>query len=132
MTVVHVNRKKFFTVVTVLVVAIAGAVWIALASTSTFTITGTLEVDLDLGCGKGGYSDLHDGTEVELINSKNEVLRTAELEVAGVCQFEFTLTEVPTGENLYGVRLGNGHRGTTWKTEDEAREGFMLGVGTRP
>lgn len=130
MAVVHVNRKKLFTFVALLVVVVAGAVWIALASTSTFTITGKLAVDS--GCGTGGYSDLHDGTEVELVNSKNEVLRVTHLNVTGVCLFEFTLDEVPTGEDLYGVHIGNNNRGVTWKTEEEAREGYSLGIGTRP
>lgn len=142
---IHVDRKRFRTTLAFVALGVAGLVWAALyfggtgdasggsapasAPSNTFDIAGKLSVAS--GCGRGGYSDLRSGAEVELVNQKNEVLAVTTLDPAGgYCEFEFTLRGVPRGERLYGVHIGNNNRGTIWRTEEEAgRGGFELEIG---
>lgn len=131
-TVIQVNRKRLVTVLTVTAIVLAGMVALVLhfSAAKPFPIHGLLIVDGT--CGTGGFSDIHTGAQVELTNKKGDVLAIANLERVGggYCKFSFDLPDVPAGEGLYGVHVGNNNRGVLWKTEDEARNhGFELSLG---
>lgn len=95
-----------------------------------FTVTGTMKVNGR--CGSGGYSDIETGSQVEIVNQDNEVLAVGTLRSGdnGLCSFKFTVIGVPTGERLYGAKIGNANRGVIWHTEQEAKgQGFHLTLG---
>ncbi|KJK45496.1 hypothetical protein UK23_26030 [Lentzea aerocolonigenes] len=94
-----------------------------------FTVSGSMTVDGS--CGSGGYSDIRDGTQVEILNQDNKVLGVSTLNKStGSCHFTFTVRDVPAGERLYGASTGNSNRGVIWKTQQEAMaEGFHLTLG---
>ncbi len=94
----------------------------------TFTVEGSMTVTGR--CGSGGYSDMRDGTQVEILNQDNKVLGVSTLENVSSCVFTFTVRDLPTGERLYGASTGNSNRGVIWKTQQEAMaEGFHLTLG---
>lgn len=95
----------------------------------TFTVDGSMTVAGQ--CGFGGYSDIRDGTQVEIVNQDNKVLGVSALKSEDTsCHFTFSVRDVPTGERLYGASVGNSNRGTIWKTQEEAAaEGFHLTLG---
>ena len=101
----------------------------------TFTLRGTLEVNCGGSC--LGYRDIGDGGQVEIINDRHEVLAVTALRkitsdagyTAGQ-SYEFVVANVPRGEKLYGVQIGNQNRGVIWKSEQEAASiGFRLTLG---
>lgn len=109
---------------------------LTLSGPDTFTIKGTLNV---AECGSAGYSDLLPGSQVEIVSADGTVIGTgtlnwakeySETEVPGAmaCTTNFTVKEVPTGMDRYGVRVGNDNRGTLWKSEEEARDGYTLSI----
>jgi hypothetical protein len=95
----------------------------------TFSVEGSMTVDGS--CGSGGYSDIRDGAQVEIVNQDNKVLGVSALKKgADRCFFAFTVRDIPTGERLYGASTGNANRGVIWKTQQEAvAEGFHLTLG---
>ncbi|HEX7306966.1 hypothetical protein [Lentzea sp.] len=95
----------------------------------TFAIDGSMTVSGN--CGSGGYSDMRDGAQVEIVNQDNKVLGVSTLKREDVsCHFTFTVRDIPTGERLYGASTGNSNRGVIWKTQAEAMsEGFHLTLG---
>lgn len=62
-----------------------------------------------------GFSDVATGSEVDVVDGSNKVLAVGNLEdgveTASGCEFDFTIADVPNGEKLYGVKVGNGNRG---------------------
>ncbi|GGU36909.1 hypothetical protein [Lentzea flava] len=94
-----------------------------------FTVSGSMTVDGS--CGSGGYSDIRDGAQVEIVNQDNKVLGVSTLQTSNErCHFTFTVRGIPTGERLYGASTGNANRGVIWKTEQEAKsDGFHLTLG---
>ncbi|MGW6934900.1 hypothetical protein ACWGE0_32890 [Lentzea sp. NPDC054927] len=82
-------------------------------------------------CGSGGYSDIRDGAQVEIVNQDNKMLGVSALRKGeDRCVFTFTVRDIPTGERLYGASTGNVNRGVIWKTQQEAMaEGFHLTLG---
>jgi hypothetical protein len=95
----------------------------------TFTVEGSMTVTGR--CGSGGYSDMRDGAQVEILNQDNKVLGVSTLagDVSS-CVFTFTVRDLPTGERLHGASTGNSNRGVIWKTQQEAvAEGFHLTLG---
>ncbi|MGW6446200.1 hypothetical protein [Lentzea sp. NPDC055074] len=98
-------------------------------SPDTFTVEGSMSVSGR--CGSGGYSDMRDGTQVEIVNQDNKVLGVSTLKSGdSSCFFTFTVRDLPTGERLYGASTGNANRGVIWKTQQEAAtEGFHLTLG---
>jgi hypothetical protein len=94
-----------------------------------FTVSGSMTVDGR--CGSGGYSDIRDGAQVEIVNQDDEVLGVSTLNTSGgSCHFTFTVRNIPAGERLYGASTGNSNRGVIWKTQQEAMtEGFHLTLG---
>jgi len=106
----------------------ASAEW---GAPDTFSVDGSMTV---AGyCGSGGYSDMRDGAQVEIVNQDNKVLGVSTLkEDKGKdrCHFTFTVRDLPSGERLYGASTGNSNRGVIWKTQQEAMtEGFHLTLG---
>lgn len=95
----------------------------------TFSVEGSMTVSGR--CGSGGYSDMRDGAQVEIVNQDNKVLGVSTLkEGEGTCFFTFVVRDVPSGERLYGASTGNSNRGVIWKTQQEAMaEGFHLTLG---
>ena len=95
----------------------------------SFTVSGSMTVNGS--CGSGGYSDIRDGTQVEILNQDNKVLGVSSLNRgSGTCVFTFTVRNIPAGERLYGASTGNSNRGVIWKTQEEAMaEGFHLTLG---
>lgn len=151
MNTVHVRKRTLIVVLGLIAVVVGGSVWSALRFTSsstgpatsessdsatatntdskTFYVSGTLKVNGS--CSGPGYNDLGDGTTVELRDKKDEVVAATTLRSDGYCAYSFMLRDVPAGHGLYGLKIGDGHRGVQWATEDEARNGgfFDLTVG---
>lgn len=95
----------------------------------TFTVRGTQTVTCVSYC--EGYRDFHDGAQATLVNEQQAVLSVATLSESGPGVYSFTFTNVPRGEKLYGVHVGNVNRGVIWKTEDQLRtEGIDLTIGS--
>jgi hypothetical protein len=101
----------------------------------TFTLRGTLSVTCSGSC--LGYGDIQDGGQVEIVNEQHRVLAVTTLgsiaNDAGYGRarsYQFAAADVPRGEKLYGVKIGNADRGVIWKSESEAAaEGFALTLG---
>ncbi|WP_197320147.1 hypothetical protein [Saccharomonospora sp. NB11] len=107
------------------VVAVAGiALALVLALTpGTITVSGTMTVH---GYGGIGYQDIHDGAQVEVVNSKREVIALGRLESSvGSGEFSFTIPDVPADEDRYGVTVGNVHRGIVWADEADVIDGTL-------
>lgn len=103
----------------------------------TFAVHGTMSVSCSsYGC--AGFSDLQSGAQVEIVNQSNEVLGVGTLlpststgSAYSSKSFEFDVKDIPRGERLYGVHVGNNNRGVIWKTEEEASTvGFALSIGS--
>lgn len=99
------------------------------SSPDTFAVDGSMTVNGS--CGSGGYSDMRDGAQVEIVNQDNRVLGVSSLEKGeSGCYFTFSVQDIPSGERLYGATTGNSNRGVIWKTQQEAMtEGFHLTLG---
>lgn len=105
------------------------------AADDSFTVRGTLSLTCTRSC--VGYSDIQDGSQVEVVNDRHEVLTVTTLNSitssAGYSvsrSYEFVAQDVPRGEKLYGVKIGNANRGVIWKSEAEAAtDGFALTLG---
>ncbi|HET6704032.1 hypothetical protein [Amycolatopsis sp.] len=142
------SRKPLFLVVGAVVAAvIAAALVVVFTLSGTIAVNGTLALLCDYKCTKAtadgydGYRDLHDGSQVTLVDETGQIVATAELRrtpgedtniVNGgvwVRTFTFTFADVPDADR-YGVHVGNSNRGTLWKTAEETeREGFHLTIG---
>ncbi|MFS8103020.1 hypothetical protein LFM09_38415 [Lentzea alba] len=72
--------------------------------------------------GSGGFCDIRDGAQVEIVDQDNKVLGVSSLNTAnGSCVITFTVRDIPAGESLCGVLS---------KTQEEAvAEGFHLTLG---
>jgi hypothetical protein len=94
-------------------------------------LTMTVNPGAHSGCSSGGYSDIREGTQVEIVNQRNEVVALGTLHrISGDCSFSTSIDDIPTGENMYGAKLGNANRGVIWKKEGEVRsEGWALTLG---
>lgn len=116
----------------VTVVAVVGGVLFNLNRTfalhGTFVLSDISGVDLhdDGSCsGTGGYSDIAEGASVQVYDAAGKVLAVGALEsstgIELVCGFEFSVPEVPTGEEFYQVEVT--HRGKITVTAEEAKAG---------
>ncbi|MFJ8911655.1 hypothetical protein [Amycolatopsis sp. NPDC102389] len=141
------SRKPLFIVIgAVVTAALAAALIIVFTTSGTASVNGSLSLSCDMKCTKAtangydGYSDIHDGSQVTLVNEGGQVIAITELRrTAGentnlvdgiwVRTFTFTFAEVPNADR-YGVHVGNNNRGTLWKNADEIeRDGFHLTIG---
>lgn len=97
---------------------------------TTFAVHGTVT----LACPScPGYSDIGDGAQVEILDRANTVLAVGVLD-PDTDVFSrtrtFTVPDVPTGEGMYGVHVGNINRGVIWESEAQAASsGFALSIG---
>lgn len=101
---------------------------------TSFTATVSMQVHVgEYGtCEGGGYSDIRSGSQVEIVNQKNEVLAHGTLERSvpvSDCTFSASVEDIPSGEKMYGAKVGNVNRGVIWKNETEARSGWALSLG---
>jgi hypothetical protein len=105
----------------------------SLARPTSFSATVTMVVTVGTygSCEGGGYSDIRGGGQVEIVNQKNEVIALGTLTKVsgGYCSFTASVANIPTGEKMYGAKMGNANRGVIWKSEDEARQGWQLTLG---
>jgi hypothetical protein len=92
----------------------------------SFNVTGSLTINGG-DCDSIGYSDLHDGTEVTLVDERGTVLAVADLAQTATCSFDFSFDKVPVGRQFYGVTIS--HRGTLHYTEAQLRQGIELSIG---
>ncbi|MFI6031028.1 hypothetical protein [Amycolatopsis magusensis] len=141
------SRKPLFIVIgAVVAAALAAALIFAFTALGTTSVNGSLSLLCDTKCteatanGYDGYRDVHDGSQVTLVNEGGQVIAITELRrtpgentnvVDGmwVRTFTFTFAEVPNADR-YGVHVGNNNRGTLWKNADEIeRDGFHLTIG---
>ena len=122
-------RRRWWLIAISIVVALAGVAWGAvwLLTPDRFTVNGSVE--LKYPCTGAGYSDVRDGAQVEIVNKGNEVIGVGRLAPYVPCSWSFYVNDVPAGEDLYGVRVGNQARGVLWKTETEARKVVSLTLG---
>lgn len=101
----------------------------ASAAGGTFAARGTLRLADGIGpawplgescSGRGGYADIREGAQVTVTDSTGAVVALSELsdgvvtdnpELQGskVCEFAFSLRDVPAGRGIYGVEVS--HRG---------------------
>lgn len=97
-----------------------------------FTVEGSLEI-MDGRCDSAGFRDIRDGAQVEVRNKSGDVLGAGVLrkKAPSSCTYNFSVADVPAGEDLYGVHVGLEHRGTIWGTEDEARNGIRMTLGDK-
>jgi hypothetical protein len=95
------------------------------------SFTATVIVVVNGGCDGGAFSDVRVGGQVQVVNQKNKVLSTGTLaRVAGdSCSFSASVGNIPTGETTYGAKVGTANRAVTWKSADEARQGWQLTLG---
>ncbi len=71
-----------------------------------------------------GYTDIATGAEVDVVDASGKVLGTGKLgagtgQDAMSCVFRFTVTGVPAGQSIYGVKVGNTARGVVHFTKDQ-------------
>ncbi|TCO52396.1 hypothetical protein [Actinocrispum wychmicini] len=105
-----------------------------LVKPTSFAATVYMEVHVGAygRCEGGGYSDISAGSQVEIVNQKNEVLAHGTLARSSEttkCAFSASVTDIPAGEKMYGAKMGNANRGVIWKNETEARNGWALSLG---
>jgi hypothetical protein len=106
----------------------------------TFTLTGTMYV---ANCASAGYSDVLPGAQVQVSAQGGEVLAVGTLQRSfevsptqvltasdfkAICTSKFSIPNVPTAKNLYGIHIGNGNRGVIWKSEAEAKLSVDLNI----
>ncbi|MFE9743853.1 hypothetical protein ACFYOT_03000 [Saccharothrix saharensis] len=143
-----------FSAVIVGVLAIAGAVWAfgggdgtaaPATTTSTFVPTafelrgtmsltdGVTSVASSGECaGYRGYDDIYEGTQVTVYDAAGKAVGLGRLYnaqyTAGSCVFEFTVGNVPLGDDIYQVEVS--HRGkVSYRFEDAESGRVNLSLG---
>lgn len=116
-------------------------------SGATHVIDGSLRLDGVVGpgwttgteCrGRGGYADIHGGTQVTVTDRAGAVLaigqltdgvvaKHPQLEGAKTCLFGFTVPRVPAGADIYGIEVS--HRGVIHKAEADLALSVELTLG---
>ncbi|MFD9124545.1 hypothetical protein [Kitasatospora sp. NPDC059571] len=99
-------------------------------SAASFNLTGTMTLNQETlqsgSCsGRGGYSDISDGTAVTVYDGGGQVVATGHL-TAGIsvglaCEFSVFVSGVPAGPHFYQVEVS--HRGKVTVTAADARAG---------
>jgi len=125
------------TAVTVLFVG-AGAIAYGFLAPGTVTVTGSLELTdartAKASCiGRGGYSDIHTGTQVIVTDATGSTLALGRLtdgELTSdldVCRYEFKVTGIPGGHDFYGIEIG--HRSRIQRSRDDIGKPIHLTLG---
>lgn len=83
-----------------------------------------------------GYDDIAQGAQVTVTDQDGRVLAVSELDAgampggdSGRCLFTFTVSPVPSGQRLYGIHVGNDHRGVMRYTADQLSHQVALTIG---
>lgn len=101
---------------------------ISLDGDSSFSVFGIFTLD---SCERLGYSDISDGTEVDLTDAAGRIVSYGRLSETGstTCStvYIFSLHRVPSGLPFYGVTVS--HRGTIHYVESQLRSGVSLSLG---
>lgn len=113
------------------------------ATASEFSLTGSLDlktssltaVDLlsDGGpcSGKGGYSDIADGTQVVVSDGAGATLALGQITNSvyspADCHFDLAVDHIPAGRSFYKVEVS--HRGGVQYTEQQMKQGVSLTLG---
>lgn len=123
----------------VLVLTLGGGA--APAASQSFTVKGTMYVS---DCSSPGFGDLLPGAQVQVTSQDGKVLGVGELkrsfevtptqvlhpsDIVAICTSTFSVPNVPTGKDLYGIHIGNGNRGVIWKSAAEVQQGVALSIG---
>lgn len=120
-------RRRWWLIAVPAIAVVAGLVWLAVAllMPDRFTVNG--ELTAKSRCG----GDIAIGGQVAILNRASEPLAVGRLAQGpgGTCKRTFTVSDVPAGEDLYGVRVGSDDRGVVWKSETELRNGVSLTIG---
>lgn len=125
---------------------------------STFSAIGTIQVPMNFSAtlplqnGKptignpcvpqSGYNDISTGAQVVISNASGEKIALGSLEsgtlangpggeafIQSVCQFAFTVDDVPDEGKIYSVHIGNDNRGEQSFTQNDLRVGVSLTLG---
>jgi hypothetical protein len=118
-------RRRWWLIAVPAVLVAGGAVWlvVALLTPGTFTVEGQLKFRTNCD---------NEGVQVEILDRESNPLAVGKLveDKRNPCLVSFTVPNVPAGEDLYGVRVGDGRLGgVMWKTEAELRSGEGLTTG---
>jgi hypothetical protein len=124
-----------------------------------FDFSGTIEVPIDLAttlrlenntptlegpcASDDGYSDIDEGTQVVVSNANGKKVALGTLEAGqladgpdgdkffeSVCQYPFTVDDVPPGSSIYSVHIGNQARGDLSYKKSELEDGIALKLGS--
>lgn len=124
----------------------------------SFQALGTITVPMDLGATlplqdgkptignpcipKSGYSDIDEGTQVVVSNASGEKIALGSLDegtlangpsgtafLNSVCQFAFTVSDIPEEGKIFSVHIGNEARGEESFTATDLRAGISLSLG---
>lgn len=114
-------RRRWWLIAIPAVAVAAGVAWlvVALLTPDTFTVEGTLKVRTNCN---------GNGAQIEILNRESQPLAVGKLvaDQRNPCLMAFSVPDVPSGEDLYGVRVGNGKLGVVWNSEAELRDGINL------
>lgn len=123
-----------------------------------FSATGTISVPMDISASlplqngkptignpcipKGGYSDIDGGAQVIVSDGSGETVAVGELDEGGlqngpsgsafyqsVCEYPFTVDDVPARVKFYSVHIGNTNRGEQTYTAAQLKSGIALTLG---
>jgi hypothetical protein len=101
---------------------------------TTITVTGTITVkEICSQIDDGGYSDMRQGADVVIKNESGTTIAIGALGSGhdnippGWCDFDFTVTDVPTDATFYEVEVG--HRGALRYTLAELKQPLGLELG---
>ncbi|WP_277682204.1 hypothetical protein [Saccharomonospora azurea] len=117
------NRLVWWTLGSLAAVAGIAVALVLLLIPGDITVRGTMTV---YGYSSLGYGDIHDGAQVEVVNSQRDVIATGTLTDIGGGEFTFVIREVPAGEGRYGVTVGRETRGVIWADESGVSDAGTL------
>lgn len=106
---------------------------VAVSTPAVFAISGTVSVpdwdgvsgtkNGDTCISNDGYDDIDSGAQVIVMDASGTQIAVGSLGDGWIttegCSYEFTVDDVPDGQNLYQIHVGNEHRGDlTYKRSD--------------
>jgi hypothetical protein len=102
---------------------------VTVAYTITLTLDNEYEVQTCDG-NHGGYSDIDNGTEVDVMNGSGKLLGTGNLSRSGssggsVCTYSATFTANRSADGFYRVTSGNNNRGYLSYKEADVQHGTL-------
>jgi hypothetical protein len=115
----------------------------AVVAAQTFTAGGSISVRTDdfrssvdvVGgdChGVGGFADMHQGTQVVVMDQTGATLALGQLDAGNYtstisCKFLFNVSNIPVGKPFYKIEIAN--RGGLQYTQDELSQPLSLSLG---